>query len=106
MSEETSQTSQSAAFDPFSLEQAYKTYQNNIRKSDQLIYDITKGARGNVSEHDLLLMAVEAIARMTDNTAILSVITEALEARSAKSAESFVSEDADQNQGTKEEPGT
>ena len=67
--------------DPFSMEQAYKTYQENIRKADQLIYDITKGARGDVSEHDLLLMAVEAIARMTDNTALLPVIEKALAQR-------------------------
>ncbi len=67
--------------DPFSMEQAYKTYQENIRRADQLIYDITKGARGDASEHDLLLMAVEAIARMTDNTAIRPVIEKALAER-------------------------
>ena len=70
-------------FDPFSMEEAYKTYQNNIRKADQLIYDITKGARGDVPDRKLLLMAVEAIARMTDNTALLAVVTQALEARDA-----------------------
>ncbi len=70
-----------AEVDPFSMEQAYKTYQDNIRKADQLIYDLTKGARGDVSEHDLLLMAVEAIARMTDNTALLPVIEKALAQR-------------------------
>ena len=73
---------QAADFDPFSMEQAYKTYQTNIRRAEQLIYDITKGARGDVSEHNLLLMAVEAIARMTDNAAILPVVSEALAARS------------------------
>ena len=78
---DTTPTAQSEAFDPFSLEQAYKTYQTNIRKADQLIYDLTKGARGDVPEHDLLLMAVEIIARMTDNTALLPVITQALAAR-------------------------
>ncbi len=74
-------------FDPFSLEQAYKTYQNNIRRADQLIYDITKGARGDVPERELLLMAVEAIARMTDNTALVAVVTQALEARDAGGAQ-------------------
>ena len=71
-------------FDPFSMEQAYKTYQANISKADQLIYDITKGARGDVSEHDLLLMAVEAISRMTDNTASRSVVEKALAGRQSE----------------------
>ncbi len=66
---------------PFSMAQAYKTYQENIRKADQLIYDLTKGARGDVSEHDLLLMAVEIIARMTNNTALQPVIEKALRER-------------------------
>lgn len=78
---ENTPAEQAADFDPFSMEQAYKTYQENIRKADQLIYDITKGARGDVPEHELLLMAVEAIARMTDNTALLPVITQALNTR-------------------------
>ena len=77
-----SETKDSAeAFDPFSMEQAYKTYQNNIRKADELIYEITKGARGDVPERDLLLMAVEAIARMTDNTAFRTVVERALRER-------------------------
>ena len=63
------------------MEQAYKTYQNNIRKADELIYEITKGARGGVPERDLLLMAVEAIARMTDNTAFRTVVERALRER-------------------------
>ena len=78
---------QAADFDPISMEQGYKIYQENIRKADQLIYDITKGARGDVPERELLLMAVEAIARMTDNTALLSVVTQALEARGTEGAE-------------------
>ncbi len=103
MSEETDQATQAADFDPFSLEQAYKTYQNNIRKSDQLIYDLTKGARGDVSEHDLLLMAVEAIARMTDNTALVQVITQALAERGQNApAESSPAQSA---QAAKEDPG-
>lgn len=78
------QNDNAEAFDPFSMEQAYKTYQENIRKADQLIYDITKGARGDVSEHDLLLMAVEAIARMTDNTAFRTVVERSLAERAAQ----------------------
>ena len=103
MSEETDQTARAADFDPFSLEQAYKTYQNNIRKSDQLIYDITKGARGNVSEHDLLLMAVEAIARMTDNTALVQVVTQALAERGGNVPTE--SSPAQSVQTAKEDPG-
>ena len=73
---------EAAPLDPFSMEQAYKTYQDNIRRSEELIYEITKGARGDVSEHDLLLMAVEAISRMTDNTAFRKVVEKALQERS------------------------
>lgn len=69
--------------DPFSIEEAYKTYQRNIHRSETLIYEITKGARGDVSEHDLLLMAVEAIARMTDNTAFRNVVEKALKERNS-----------------------
>ena len=97
------QNTQAADYDPFSLEEAYKTYQNNIRKSDQLIYDITKGARGDVSEHDLLLMAVEAIARMTDNTALVQVVTQALAERSANSPAESVPEQSGGSE--KEVPG-
>ena len=74
---------QDAEKDPFSMEEAYKTYQRNIHRSESLIYEITKGARGNVSEHDLLLMAVEAIARMTDNTAFRTVVEKALKERNS-----------------------
>ena len=79
---EKPETPDAAPLDPFSMEQAYKTYQNNIRRSEELVYEITKGARGDVSEHDLLLMAVEAIARMTDNTAFRAVVEKALQERS------------------------
>ena len=40
-------------------------------------------AREGVSEHDLLLMAVEAISRMTDNVAFRTVVEKALEERAA-----------------------
>jgi hypothetical protein len=83
---ENTPAEQAADFDPFSMEQAYKTYQENIRRADQLIYDITKGAKADVPERELLLMAVEAIARMTDNTALLPVVTQALEARDTDGA--------------------
>ncbi len=74
---------EAAQVDPFSMEQAYKTYQHNIRRSEELIYEITKGAKGDVSEHDLLLMAVEAIARMNHKTVLRTVVEPALAARSA-----------------------
>ena len=69
--------------DPFSAESMFKTYQTNIHKSEELIFAITKGAREGVSEHDLLLMAVEAISRMTDNIAFRTVVEKALEERTA-----------------------
>ena len=70
-------------FDPFSMEQAYKTYQTNIRKAGELVYEITKGARSGVSEHELLLLSVEAIARMTDNAAFRTVVERAREERAS-----------------------
>jgi len=81
---DTNQPGAEAPFDPFSMEQAYKTYQNNIRRADELIYAITKGARGDTSEHELLLMAVEAISRMTDNTAFRTVVERSLAERSGE----------------------
>ena len=46
------------------LKEAYQYYQRNIHAADQLIYRITLGARGNVSERELLGMALEALDRM------------------------------------------
>lgn len=77
------------AIDPFSMEEAYKTYQKNIRRSEELIYAITKGARSGVSEHELLLMAVEAVSRLTDNTAFRAVVEKALNEREGASQASL-----------------
>jgi len=85
--DDNTQSPETESQNPFSMEAAYKTYQENIRKAGQLVYDLTKGARGDVSEHDLLLMAVEVIARMTDNTALYPVISKALEERASRAGE-------------------
>jgi len=86
MSQETNPAAE-APVDPFSMAEAYKTYQRNMHRAEELIYELTKGARGDVSEHDLLLMAVEALGRMTDNTALLPVVEKALAARAGKEAD-------------------
>ena len=82
MSEETGRTG-AEELNPFGIEKIYLTYQQNIHKSEELVYDITRGAKGDVPEHDLLLMAVEAIGCLTDNTVFLPLVKQALEARSA-----------------------
>ena len=41
----------------------YRLYQHNIRRTDELIYRITRGARDGVPEEELLNMAMEALER-------------------------------------------
>lgn len=45
------------------LNQAYRLYQANIRAADELVYRLTKGARGDVPEKELLAIALEALDR-------------------------------------------
>ncbi len=45
------------------LSRAYRLYQGNIRQTDELIYRITKGARGNAPEAELLDLTLEALKR-------------------------------------------
>ena len=45
------------------MARAYRVYQGNVRKVDQLVYEITRGARGDVPEEELLERTVEALDR-------------------------------------------
>ena len=45
------------------LADAYKVYQDNIRRTGELIYRLTLGAKGSVPEQELLETAEEAISR-------------------------------------------
>ena len=52
--------------------EAYRHYQDNIRKSEQLQSEILKGARAGADIYGLFLKAVDAISRMTSNTLFYS----------------------------------
>lgn len=52
--------------------EAYRHYQENIRKSEQLQSEILKGARAGADIYGLFLKAGEVISRMTSNTLFLS----------------------------------
>lgn len=54
--------------------EAYKTYQENTRKSEILQAEILKGARAGEDIYSLFLKAVEAISRMTSNRLFLTQI--------------------------------
>ena len=45
------------------LAKAYRVYQDNIRRVDELVYRITKGAREGMPEKELLELVREALAR-------------------------------------------
>ena len=42
------------------MAEAYRVYQRNIREADHLVYELTKGARGDVPEKELLLILADA----------------------------------------------
>jgi hypothetical protein len=54
--------------------EVYRTYQENIRKSEQLQTEILKGARAGEDIYSLFLKAVGAISCMTSNPPFLSQI--------------------------------
>ncbi len=45
------------------MTEAYRVYQRNIREVDHLVYRLTKGARGDVPEKELLETALAALDR-------------------------------------------
>ena len=56
--------------------EVYRTYQENIKRSEQLQTDILKGARAGEDIYSLFLKAVQAISCMTSNNAFYSQIEE------------------------------
>lgn len=58
--------------------EAYRHYQENIRKSEELQSAILKGTRAGEDIYGLFLQAVEAISRMTSNSVFRSQIEEDL----------------------------
>ena len=45
------------------LVEAYRIYQYNVRQTDPMVYRLTKGARGDMPEEELLAMALECLSR-------------------------------------------
>ena len=45
------------------LAKAYRLYQENIRETGELIFQLTKGAREGVPEGELLDIALQALGR-------------------------------------------
>ena len=56
--------------------EVYRTYQENIKRSEQLQTDILKGARAGEDIYSLFLKAVQAISLMTSNTVFYSQLEE------------------------------
>ena len=53
------------------MTQAYRVYQHNVRQADSLVYELTKGARGDVPEGKLLEIVIEALDRCDYGEALL-----------------------------------
>lgn len=47
---------------------AYKVYQENIRDTGELIYRLSRGAKGDMPEKELLEIAMEAVSRCRFST--------------------------------------
>jgi|GEM_PF-5321374 len=68
-------------YGPFSPEKAYLTFRDNMDTSRRLMAEIKEGQAAGESDRVLLLKAVDALGRLTDNTILLPVIRRHLEAR-------------------------
>ena len=47
------------------IREGYKWYQGNVQRAGELVYSLTKCARGDLSPEDLLEIALKTIDRMT-----------------------------------------
>ena len=65
---------------PFSKENALLTFRKNMATASRLREEASRGDSGE-STRERLLKAVEALGRFTDNTILLKIVREALEAR-------------------------
>ncbi len=62
MSTNTDQIPEGEALEA-ALAKAYRLYQGNVRRTEQMIYSLTKGAREGMPERELLETALEALKR-------------------------------------------
>ncbi len=67
--------------DPFSMERAWETFQENMHEARRLREEIRQGQADGAGERELLLKAAEALGRLTDNTVLKRVVQKGLEAR-------------------------
>ena len=67
--------------DPFSMERAWETFQENMREARRLREEIRQGQADGENERELLLKAAEALGWLTDNTILKRVVQKGLEAR-------------------------
>ena len=73
------------SLNPFSMEKAFLTFQENMRIAAELKEEIDREAgKGTVSDRELLMKATEALGRLTDQTILVQIIRRALEARDAE----------------------
>ena len=67
---------------PFSPERAYLTFQTNMEEAARLRDEVLREREtGEASDREMLLKAVDALGKATDNTILEKVIRRALEAR-------------------------
>lgn len=64
--------------------EVYAAYQENIRRANMIKSEIVTGLQSGADPTLLLLKAVEAIARMTDDTVFEKTVRRTLDGRTAK----------------------
>ena len=69
--------------DPFSMERAYATFEENMRTARRLREEIRQGRKKGAPEREMLLKGAEALGRLTDNTILRRIVQKGLEARDA-----------------------
>ena len=73
---------QDAMQNPFSREKAYCTFLENMREASRLWEEVQRErAEGTGTDRELLLKVTETLARLTDNTILVSLVRKGLEAR-------------------------
>ena len=76
------EVSQEALQNPVRREKAWMTFQENMETAARLRNEVLQErAEGSVPERELLLKAVDALGRLTDNTILLRVVQKGLESR-------------------------
>lgn len=72
------------AQNPFSAEKAWVTFQDHMEGARKLLEEIRKEqAEGTATDREMLLQAVDALGKLTDNTILYRVVRKGLEARDA-----------------------